>query len=74
MGHLRYYDKKYLCGYLQKIGLSVKDSAIYNSVPYNSILTKYPPVYKVLDKLCNIIPHKLWPYFGSILVVANKGK
>ena len=72
MGHLRYYDKKYLCDYLQKFNFSIKASEIYNSVPYNSILTKWPKIYTILDKLCNIIPHRLYPYFGSILVVATR--
>jgi SAM-dependent methyltransferase len=70
-GHLRYYDPDYLSDYLEKFGFRVVKASVYNSVPYASKFIKYPLLFKVLNLLVNLIPSKVYPYFGEILICAK---
>ena len=72
MGHLRYYDDKYLCNYLEQFGFDVKAVDVYNSVPFSSKFIKYPLLYRMLDFSCSIMPSTLFPYFGSVMAVAQR--
>lgn len=72
LGHLRYYDQEYLCKYLNGFGFKIKSVNTYNSVPLSSVFIKYPKLFKLFKGLCDIIPHRLYPYYGSIMVVAGK--
>lgn len=71
-GHLRYYDPGYFSRYLQRFGFRVVHSLAYNSVPLASLFLKIKPIWKTINFLCNLIPPRLYPYFGEILVIAEK--
>jgi len=73
-GHLRYYDPIYLSEYLLKNGFKVKKIKAYNSVPFSSIFLKYKLIWKTLNFLVNLIPSRLYPYFGEIIVVCEKNE
>ena len=73
-GHLRYYDPQYLKDYLKKFGFKIEKIKLYNSIPLNSKLIKFKSIFKVLDYLINLFPSKYFPYFGEILVVAERKK
>lgn len=71
-GHLRYYDPNYLVDYLKKFGLKTDRIKIDNSVPLSGLLLKIKPLWKILNMLVNLIPSKMYPYFGEILIVVSK--
>jgi len=70
-GHLRYYDPDYLSNYIEKFGFEIIKIKIHNSVPWSSQLIKVPFLHNLLDFLVNLIPSKIYPYFGEILVLAK---
>mgnify|MGYP001612078182 CR=1 FL=1 len=45
---------------------------VVNSVPYSSYFLKYKVIHDILDFLVNMVPSKVYPYFGEILVIASK--
>ncbi len=71
-GHLRYYNNDYLKKFLEKNNFKVVEINNYNSVPFASFLLKYQLLWKIMDKFCNLIPSKYYPYFGEIIVLAKK--
>lgn len=71
-GHLRYYDEDYLGKYLEKFGFHVVHKETFNSVPFASFFLKYKFCYKILDNICKIIPHRLFPYYGAVMIIAEK--
>lgn len=71
-GHLRYYDEKYLHKYLSDAGFKVRMVKTFNSVPWSQKIIKYPGLFKTLNAMCSIIPHVLYPYYGSVAAVAEK--
>lgn len=71
-GHLRYYSEKYLVEYLKQKGFRIINSKTYKSVPAAEKLLKYKALYQILNKICSIIPEKLYPYYGSVVVIAQK--
>lgn len=73
-GHLRYYDDNYLSSYIKKFDFTILKLITYNSVPWSSQLIKMPLLYKFLDFLVNLIPSKIYPYFGEILILAKNEK
>ena len=72
MGHLRYYDDKYMRLYIEKFGFEITALDVYNSVPYASKILKLPRLYGFLDKIINAVPAGLYPYFGQVMVLARK--
>lgn len=71
-GHLRYYDDKYLQKYLENVGFKVKSLKLFRSVPGAIHLLQYERLYKIISSLCNCIPYRIYPYFGSIMAIAEK--
>lgn len=71
-GHLRYYDPLYLVRYLDSVGFAVTKTAVYNTVPGMGALLRFPRIWRLFDRLVNLIPSSVYPYFGEILVVAKK--
>lgn len=74
MGHLRYYDAKYLSRYLRNFGFKIQNVKTYNSVPFASYFIKFNSMYRLLNNICSIVPSNFYPYFGSIMVIAKKYK
>lgn len=73
MGHLRYYDPDSIKKFLQKHNFIVKSITTYNAVPAGVFLLKRGMrLYNIMDKICNKIPARLYPYYGAILVIAQK--
>jgi SAM-dependent methyltransferase len=73
-GHLRYYDQKYLSEYFEKFNFEIIKIKVFNSVPFASRFIKLPILFKMLDFLVNLIPPKIYPYFGEILIITKNGK
>ena len=71
-GHLRYYDPNYLKSYLENNNFTVESVRTYNSVPFSSKLLRLPVLWKTFDFILNLIPTKLFPYFGEIIIVCHK--
>ena len=74
LGHLRYYDESYLKNYLIKHGFEIKYLTSFNSVPFSSRLLRYKNLYKICDALVRMIPHILYPYYGSVVAIGIKNK
>lgn len=73
MGHLRYYDPKSIKKIFEKHGFQVKSLTLYNAVPGGVYMLKRGErLYRLINKVCNLIPAKIYPYYGSILVVGSK--
>lgn len=70
-GHLRYYDEEYLKSYLEGNGFKVVHVETFNSVPWSQKLINLP-IFPILKSTCSIVPHSLWPYFGSVAAIAQK--
>lgn len=73
-GHLRYYDPEYLVKYLEKKKFKVKKIKVYNSVPFSSFFLNYKFLYNTLNFLVKLVPSKIYPYFGEIIVVCEKNE
>ena len=71
-GHLRYYDPRYLSEYVKRFGFEIVKLKTFNSVPLASKFIKYPNIFIFLDFLLNLIPSKMYPYFGEIILVCKK--
>lgn len=71
-GHLRYYDAGYLKEYLEKTGFRVRHIETFNSVPGSVFLLHRPRLFSLLNAMCSMIPHRIYPYYGSIAAVAEK--
>lgn len=71
-GHLRYYDQDYLSEYLKKNGFDVLHIQTFNSVPWSTKIIKYPRLFNMLNLMCSIIPHSLFPWYGSVAAIARK--
>lgn len=71
-GHLRYYDETYLKKYLEGYGFCVEHIETFNSVPWASHFIKNKKLFSMLSIVCDGIPHKLYPYYGSVAAVAYK--
>lgn len=71
-GHLRYYDESYLVAYLRQQGFNIINSKTYKSVPAAEKILKYKTLYRILNKICSMIPEKLYPYYGSVVAIAQK--
>jgi SAM-dependent methyltransferase len=71
-GHLRYYDPKYLSNKLRDNGFQIKNIKTYNSIIFSGFFSKFNILWKIMDFLVNLIPAKLYPYFGEIIVIARK--
>lgn len=71
-GHLRYYDEKFLKDYLEAEGFIVKHLKVFNSVPASAFFLRMPRLFSGLKKICDIIPHKIYPYYGSVVAIAEK--
>jgi len=73
MGHLRYYDPNSIKEFLEKYNFKIQSIEVYNAVPAGVFMLKRgTKLYRFMDKLCNFIPPRIYPYFGSILVVCKK--
>lgn len=73
MGHLRYYDPDSIKSFLEKNNFKIQSIQVYNAVPGGVFMLKRgAELYQFMDKLCNFIPPKIYPYFGSILVICRK--
>lgn len=72
LGHLRYYDETYLREYLMKHGFDVVFITSFNSVPFSSRILRCKWLYTICDAMIKIIPHKLFPYYGSVVAIAKK--
>lgn len=73
MGHLRYYDPNSIKKFLEHHGFCIKSVSIYNAVPGGVYMLKHGSgIYHFMDKVCGMIPAKLYPYYGSILVICQK--
>lgn len=73
MGHLRYYDPESIRKIFEKHGFHVESIKLYNAVPASVYMLKRGEcLYRFMNNLCNLIPSKLYPYYGSILVVGSK--
>jgi len=70
-GHMRYYDPEYLSNYIKKFGFDILNLNVYNSVPFAAFFLKYNHLFFFLDYLINLIPSKIYPYFGEILILAG---
>lgn len=70
LGHLRYYDENYLGKFGQEY--QVLHTHTFNSVPFSSFFLRYKHLYQILNSICKIIPHKLFPYYGSVMAVVIK--
>ncbi len=73
-GHLRYYDEDYLRNYLKNVGFEVLHVETFNSVPWSQKFIHFPRLFRVMNKLCSLIPHVLYPYYGSVAAVAVKAE
>ncbi len=71
-GHLRYYDQEYLSQYLKKYGFNVIHIQTFNSVPWSTKIIMYPRLFKILNSLCAVIPHKFFPWYGSVAAIVRK--
>jgi SAM-dependent methyltransferase len=72
-GHLRYYDPAYLTQYLNRFGLTVVASSVYNTVPMSFwLLRRARLLWRLLNGVCALIPPRYYPYFGEILMVTEK--
>lgn len=73
MGHLRYYDPDSIKCFLEKYGFHVQNMQVYNAVPAGVFMLKRGTAfYRFLYTICNLIPPKIYPYFGSVLVICEK--
>lgn len=75
MGHLRYYDPDSIQNFLKRHNFKIQSIQIFNSVPAGVFLLRgggKHTLYKIADKICNFIPAKIYPYYGSILVICKK--
>ena len=61
----------YLVDYLEKKGFIVKKKLVINSVPFSSFFLNEMKIWEILNFLVNLIPSRIYPYFGEILVIAN---
>ena len=61
-GHLRYYDENYLRTYLEDRGFYIEYIQTFNSVPFSSLLSM----------VCGVVPHIIYPYYGSVTAIAKK--
>lgn len=71
-GHLRYYDEKYLFHYLENAGFKVRHIETFHSVPWSQKFINYRKIFNVLNAVCNVVPHALYPYYGSVAAIAEK--
>ena len=73
MGHLRYYDPNSVKTFLDKHGFEVLSIKAFNAVPAGvKMLKKRARFYKCISKVCNCIPPKMYPYYGSVVAIASK--
>lgn len=73
-GHLRYYDTDYLKKYFKDRAFEIVSCKVYNSVPFSGFASKYINFWKIMNRIVNIIPPKIYPYFGEIVIVVKKRK
>lgn len=71
-GHLRYYDSKYLVNYFNRHGFYVEKIKVYNSVPFAGIFLKVRFIWSLINILINLIPSRIYPYFGEIILICKK--
>ena len=73
MGHLRYYDPNSIKYFLENQGFHILNIDVYNAVPAGVFMLKRGTgIYRIMNWLCNIIPKRIYPYYGSILVTCRK--
>ncbi len=79
-GHLRYYSPGKIAEEITSCGLVVQSMRCYNSVPLSTALLKierilmHIKVTTLVSGLIRYIPWRLYPWFGSIMVVTSKAK
>ena len=69
-GHLRYYTVDRITEDLSEAGLNVKDLKLFNSLPFSTFLARYEIIFRVFGLLVNVIPKRIYPWFGSILIIS----
>ncbi len=73
-GHLRYYTRKKIGDILHKHELSIEKLELFNSVPLSTFLARYKTLLYLLNSLVNIIPNRIYPWFGAIVLCVTLKK
>lgn len=71
-GHVRYYDPEYLRHYVERFGLSVTYVQTHNSVPFAGVWLRWQRLWNALNLVASWVPSWWYPYFGEILLIAEK--